>query len=175
RIILLLILIPIIIFLIQNYLIIFLLRSGTSSFSVSAQRYMEMQSDLLILSNWKFKLVEGLKLVGIFVPSIYLTYLFWFNKNQHFPKEFQLLMRIILIIVVIASLFLLQVQSAGYGVYITGYRILLMAGIPLCIILSFCYQKKKISLTQLNFLIFFDFLYGELYMLGKIFFSNLKE
>lgn len=116
--------------------------------------------------NWKYKLITSLHYWGFYIPTTYILYKFYLKpKVSSIPKNITYFFSIVLICNIAG---VILISSSALGLWIIGYRILYMAGIPLCIILAYLYQYKLLSIRALTYLMSCMVLYGEAFIIGKI-------
>lgn len=143
------------------------LLSGESEFAQSASDY--AQSAIEISFNWKWRLITILRYWSFYIALGYILYVLYFkNKYEYCSSAVQSLLTLTLFIVIIAATILVVAGNRMLGLWLVGYRYLYMAGIPLCIIISYLYQNRVFSEKEVKFMLLFPFLYAELFLLGKI-------
>lgn len=164
------VLLPFIILSIQIVLgniIVGTLLSGENEFSQSALGY--AQSAIEVSFNWKWELITTLRYWSFYIALIYILYIFFIkNKWKDCASEIRSLLTLTLFIIIIAVTILVIAGNKILGLWVVGYRYLYMSGIPLCIIMSYLYQKNIFNKRELRLLLLFPFFYAELFILGKI-------
>lgn len=143
------------------------LLSGENEFSQSALGY--AQSAIEVSFNWKWELITTLRYWSFYIALIYILYIFFIkNKWKDCTSEIRSLLTLTLFIIIIAVTILVIAGNKILGLWVVGYRYLYMSGIPLCIIMSYLYQKNIFNKRELRLLLLFPFFYAELFILGKI-------
>ncbi|MDE6486458.1 MAG: EpsG family protein [Muribaculaceae bacterium] len=144
-----------------------LLADNSSEFAKSAQGY--ASSKIQIAFNWKWELITTLRYYSFYIALGYAIWKFYFRKNNKVCSEaISRYLTLTLFIVLIAITILGIAGNQIIGLWVIGYRYLYMAGIPLCLIITYMYQNKFCSYKVMNRLLLLPFLYGEIFMLGKI-------
>lgn len=151
-----------------NYLLQLFSNSGdTSNFSISAQKYLKLSTEMDY--NWKFTLIKILRNYSFYILNIYLLWKFILKRdNDCLPTSLKRLLTVTTFISCFASVFLIGAGSTGLGLSIIGYRYLYMTGIPLVILLSYSYQQEYCTTKDLVLLLLFPFVYSESFIIGKI-------
>lgn len=143
------------------------LLSGENEFSQSALGY--AQSAIEVSFNWKWELITTLRYWSFYIALIYILYIFFIkNKWKDCNSEIRSLLTLTLFIIIMAVTILVIAGNKILGLWVVGYRYLYMSGIPLCIIMSYLYQKNIFNIRELRLLLLFPFFYAELFILGKI-------
>lgn len=145
------------------------LAGSSSEFARSAQGY--ASSKISVAFNWKWELITTLRYWSFYVALLYILWVFFFKnrgKEHYYPSGVQALLTITCAIVLIAVTILSISGNKLLGLWVVGYRYLYMAGIPICLLLTYMYQNALVSEKTLNRILLLPFLYAELFILGKI-------
>lgn len=145
----------------------YLLADNSSEFAKSAHGY--AASKIQVSFNWKWELITTLRYYSFYVALGYAIWRLYFRKNDKVCSEaISRYLTLTLFIVLIAITILGIGGNQMQGLWVIGYRYLYMAGIPLCLIITYMYQNRFCSSKVMNRLLLLPFLYGELFMIGKI-------
>lgn len=136
------------------------------SFNKSGNSYLNNTNT--ISYNWKFGLITLLQNCSFIFINLYLIWKIIVKKvpvHDYIRK----LLTLTTIITLLASAFLFNgFISNVNGLNVVGYRFLFMTGIPLSIILSYCYTYKICNTSTLFKVLSFSIIYSEFYIFGKL-------
>ncbi len=124
------------------------------SFQASAERTAGMDSGTG--RNWKAMLVYQTRLISFYVPFVYLSWKFFFSRQKYIVGDYILKYFTSIMIIVVLAISILYGLNVGNS-EVTGMRYLFMSGIPICLLLSYLYQKNYLSFKELNKLLLLGF------------------
>ena len=139
----------------------------SNEFTQSAQGY--AASKIEVAFNWKWQLITTLRYWSFYIALVCILWVFFFRKGAKIESaEMQSLLTITLSIEIIAITILSIGGNKLLGLWVIGYRYLYMAGIPLCLLLTYVSQKKLLNNKAINKILIVPLLYAELFIVGKI-------
>lgn len=139
-----------------------------SGFTESAEHYASFNYNTSDF-NWKFALVSYLRYISIYlILGVVSKSLLMSNYSKRIPFHYKRLLMVTALVVLLASIFLLNPSESAGALYIIGYRYLYVAIIPLTILLAYVVQKHACKKWHFWLPILLSLAYQEGYIIGKI-------
>ena len=144
-------------------------RNGSfSSFTESAEHYASFYYNTSGF-NWKFAIVSYLRYLSIYLFFGFVTISLIISKySERIPLQYKRMLMVTALVVLLASIFLLNPSESAGALYIIGYRYLYVAIIPLTILLAYVVQKHACKKWHFWLPILLSLAYQEGYIIGKI-------
>ena len=147
--------------------IVDLFTENSSEFAINSKGFFNLKTTMSF--NWKWELITTLRYWSFYITMIYAIYKFYFKEDiENCPKEMSAILTISMFVVIIAVAILIISGNKLLGLWVIGYRLLYMGGIPLCLLLTYMNQTQLLSDRGLNRLLLIPLLYGEYFLAGKI-------
>ncbi len=135
-------------------------------FSLSARQYATYGTQKF---NWRYTLMNDLKYYGFYLPILLILWKTVFsNKRVNikiFPMFFSRFLSVTVFIMLVALVFFITPDATD----VLGYRFLYMAGIPITILLTYLYQKRIITITQVSISVSLVLISSVGFFVGKLF------
>ena len=144
------------------------LGSSLSRFQDSAEHYASFNYDASVY-NWKFALVNNLRYVSIYLVYIVVVATFVMSPfSDAVPLQHKKMLMITSMIILLATIFLLNPSKETGAMYIIGYRYLYITIIPLTVFFAYVIQFNTCKKWIVRLLILLSLAYQEGYVIGKI-------